>query len=336
MKSAGFFLWDDIGHWPIFAELTVFTAAAAGLALLWRSRSKESVPWHTPLLLAAGYSVLCLLLPNGHRQVLLVTMYLGLLGFHFATLYSAHDQNDPTLKALAFSFACATIVIKSLGLLIQAFDNDNYFVAFGLGGIFFLTVMFLMNEALALILRGKPFSKLPLMIVSTAFGYCVLYGLAFRHEFQDSIIGADSMVTLMLGLTLAVVIGLYVFLIRNGADKIRLGLSGIITALSLVVLFAAGPGVPWQAYAIVFNLLLLIFIGVLLYESVRHNSLMLLNIALAGFVLLLVTRYIDIFWDLLSGSLLFIVTGILIFGGGVFLERNRRKLAQRIKEGQRL
>jgi len=81
--------------------------------------------------------------------------------------------------------------------------------------------------------------------------------------------------------------------------------------------------------------LLLVVVGVLIYYSTRVNSVLLLNLAIAGFGLQVTTRYFDIFWDLLSGSLLFIVTGIVLFGGGLLLEVNRRKVIQHIQREER-
>jgi uncharacterized membrane protein len=49
-----------------------------------------------------------------------------------------------------------------------------------------------------------------------------------------------------------------------------------------------------------------------------------INIALLFFVIDLIARYVDVFWQLLPRSLFFIAGGLLLMAGGVFLERKRR------------
>jgi len=99
----------------------------------------------------------------------------------------------------------------------------------------------------------------------------------------------------------------------------------------VLVLFVSGPGVGIIGYQIAFNLLLFTGAGAMIYYSVRMNSVKLANISIAGLVLILLTRYFDVFFDRLSGSALFLVTGILLLGGGFILERNRRKLVAMIR-----
>ena len=48
-------------------------------------------------------------------------------------------------------------------------------------------------------------------------------------------------------------------------------------------------------------------------------------------VLFIITRYIDVAWKLRTKSLFFIVGGLMMFGGGIFLEKQRRKIIERMK-----
>ena len=59
-----------------------------------------------------------------------------------------------------------------------------------------------------------------------------------------------------------------------------------------------------------------------------------INIGLAFFALDVVTRYFELSWDLLDRSIVFIVAGIILLGGGFFLERGRRKMFERMTEAR--
>jgi uncharacterized membrane protein len=51
-----------------------------------------------------------------------------------------------------------------------------------------------------------------------------------------------------------------------------------------------------------------------------------INIGLLFFVLDVIARYFDVFWKLLPRSLFFIIGGLILLSGGVFLEKKRRKV----------
>ena len=48
----------------------------------------------------------------------------------------------------------------------------------------------------------------------------------------------------------------------------------------------------------------------------------------------IVTRYFELSWDLLDRSVVFIVAGLILLGGGFLLERGRNKMVDRM-EAQR-
>ena len=159
------------------------------------------------------------------------------------------------------------------------------------------------------------------------------HALSFKMKEQASIFEAETIVIVMAVLFTIVSIGLYIFLWIRSRQKIVLILSGIVFILSALVLFTSGPSISWIIYSLIFNILLFIFSATLIYYSTKINSKMLLNFAIVGFVIHVVTRYFDLFWDLLSGSMLFIITGILGILGGWILERNRRRLIDEMNSG---
>ncbi len=66
-------------------------------------------------------------------------------------------------------------------------------------------------------------------------------------------------------------------------------------------------------------------VGVIILGYVRRNSTY-INIGLLFFVLDVIARYFDVFWKLLPRSVFFIVGGLILLSGGVFLEKKRRKV----------
>ena len=95
--------------------------------------------------------------------------------------------------------------------------------------------------------------------------------------------------------------------------------------LFLAVLFpdipAGGDG-TWGR--LIFNLLFAAgIIGLICLGYIRRYP-PYINIGLLFFVLDVTARYFDFFWKLLPRSIFFIVGGLILLAGGMFLERKRR------------
>ena len=105
----------------------------------------------------------------------------------------------------------------------------------------------------------------------------------------------------------------------------------VLTIAYLVVFIGAGNDV---LYAVLFNLLLLAGIIGLVFAGYFWRREIFINIALVFFGLDIITRYFELSWDLLDRSVVFIVAGLILLGGGFLLERGRIKVVNRI-EAQR-
>ena len=75
-------------------------------------------------------------------------------------------------------------------------------------------------------------------------------------------------------------------------------------------MLTSDPQIPWVVYSLLFNIFLFIIEGAIIYYSSKFTSKPLMILGILFFVMHVVTRYFDVLWDLLSGSLLFIITGI--------------------------
>lgn len=105
---------------------------------------------------------------------------------------------------------------------------------------------------------------------------------------------------------------------------------------TLLLLILMGCGLFYYqggvgAWAVFANLLLLaVIIGVVAVGYI-HRETAWINTGFFYFGLLVVARYCDWFWALLDRSLFFIGAGILLIGGGMYLERTRRKTLNRLQ-----
>ena len=107
------------------------------------------------------------------------------------------------------------------------------------------------------------------------------------------------------------------------------GATLIVLAMAyLVVLVAAGNDI---LYPVLFNLLLLAAIIGLVFAAYFLRREAFMNIALIFFGLDIVTRYFELSWGLFDRSLVFIVAGLILLGGGFLLERGRSKMVHRME-----
>ncbi len=340
------FLWNDANVLPLALVFGALCVAACGLvAFAYRTRGVGDELFLAGLVLVA---LVHAVLPLGLKSVLLVATHLGLVGLLLGGLYYAYRGSVPAVEPggtirsferVGFVvFALITLVIKGTGLYGLGTENEPYYVAYSVGFLILGNVLYLMTEIaghLAARDGGREYPRSFLSFFHAAAIFLVMYGVSFRAPAQASIFQADPVVLALLALFIVLGLLFFAALYAAGSERLPLGLSGLVFLSSIFVLLIARPEVPWYVYSLLFNLLLFLLGGVLIYYSTRINSPLLANAALAGLVLQIVTRYFDVFWDLLSGSALFLVTGVLLFGGGYILERNRRRLLDSMQGGDR-
>ena len=173
------------------------------------------------------------------------------------------------------------------------------------------------------------------------FGLIVLLGtlcvLSFQGIYRERALEAWDPLTLPSAFAiafhvtaaLAVVCAIWSFTIDANRKHLSCILSGDLAAM--VFLVAVGylalflPFTTPAPHAIIFNLVLfagilgLIFLGY--FKGVGY----LVNLALVFFGLAVIGRYFDFTWELLPRSAFFVLGGFLLLGGGMLLERLRRR-----------
>jgi uncharacterized membrane protein len=80
---------------------------------------------------------------------------------------------------------------------------------------------------------------------------------------------------------------------------------------------------------VIFNLIFLMLSITIAYVGITLKNYSLVNLGLFGTILLISTRYFDLFLGMIDTGLFFAITGVLLLLGGVAFERFRRRLLDR-------
>ncbi len=288
-------------------EYLVFTLLC-GAGIYFYKMIQESVKVYIPLLFV---TVLFFFLPPGNTSVRMVFTHLSITALAGILLFLTYreEKDSGFERIMAFLFTITFLVVKWWGFMIYAETSNEYKIAYLIGFILFGTVFFLINRTVAHLGREKNFSypSLILDVLCSALAWLAIYTASFKIEEQTSIFQADQVVVVMIILFIVLSAALYLFLFTKLKEgRMMLYLSMIIFISSGITLFSAGPGVSWIVYSLIFNVLLLISSSVVIYYSTVIQSRMLLNAGIIIFVIHLSTRYFDLFWDMLYGSVLFI------------------------------
>ena len=178
--------------------------------------------------------------------------------------------------------------------------------------------------------------------LATAFGS--LYLLTFREWFDrfeyraprvEGDIGGEFWIAFYVAAGLAIVV-YGVVLARLALHRLPWLAEAWEASAALVMLGAAVIVVNLEVggdifYPILFNALLLLGVVGLLFAGYLRGRESLINIGLAFFILDAITRYFEFGWTFLDRSLVFIVAGAILLGGGLLLERGRRHVFQRMR-----
>ncbi|MBX7057715.1 MAG: DUF2157 domain-containing protein [Leptospirales bacterium] len=320
--------------------LAAFWLSALGLTL-WQRRSGAVYLQILALLLA----LLPLSFPIQNQAALVAVMHTALLALLAGLLFLSYFEEGASGvdRAAAFLIAIVALFSKAIGLFALAVSSSSageggvFYIAYNLGFLLFASVAFMINELTATWLPERPGRSYPGGVLRAIIGAAVflfLYAISFKPGIQDSIQQAGGVVLALIALFAGVALALFGAAYYKVKERLPAGMAFGIFALTLLMLFVSGPHTPVIVYQLIFNFMLLAFSGLALLYSVRINSAALANAAIGAFALHAATRVIDTFWDLLSGSLLFITCGVLLFALGMILERQRRRLLAQMEQGE--
>ncbi|NUT54530.1 MAG: hypothetical protein HOQ03_00920, partial [Thermoleophilia bacterium] len=107
------------------------------------------------------------------------------------------------------------------------------------------------------------------------------------------------------------------------------GLLGVAVAATLLCSLAGGDGNAW---AVLFNVLFAALAIGIVYAGYLSDEAWLVNLGVVLVAVDLVGRYFDVFWSALPRSLGLIGGGLVVLGIAYALERQRKRLLQRMAE----
>ncbi len=174
----------------------------------------------------------------------------------------------------------------------------------------------------------------------TALG--AVYLLTFRLWWEKSSFSVKAAPEstefwLVLAISTGLAIGLHLEAVIQGGQRLWRQVMSYQTLAALLLLAAAYlvvyvPVGGDLVYPLLFNFLLFISIVGLVFVGYFRGEERIINLALAVFGIDVVTRYLEYSWNLLDRSLVFIVAGLVLLGGGYLLERGRRQVIGRLRQ----
>lgn len=304
--------------------IALLLLSSAGIRMLSLKNVKPQI--FLPFIITAA---ILFLVPHYSTTARMISTHIAIVALIASSLSLAYIMPGEWAmeKGMAFLVTISIFIVKWFGLTGSAFADNEYMVAYLVGFIIFAIVCFLVNRLVKHLAGDMPYPSLILDIITSIAIWFTIYFASFKIENQVSIFRADRVVIVMIFLFITLAVLLYMILMsRLKGNRTVIYLSMIVFTASGITLFIAGDGISWIIYSLVFNLLLFIATGTAIYYSTVIQSRMLLNAAVCAFILHIGTRYFDLFWDMLSGSVLFITTGVIGLAGGYILEKKRRQL----------
>lgn len=153
------------------------------------------------------------------------------------------------------------------------------------------------------------------------------------EEASEALINPEATLwkNVVLALLAAIIFAVFVIKEKRGKELI-----GFASAMGLALLFLWGNATSFYESGYLFGILVLLanlfFIGasaLLLFEGYRQENLKAVNFATFAIGAFIFGKYIDLFAGVLDGTMFFFMGGVILVGGGIFLEKKRRTLTQK-------
>ncbi len=170
-------------------------------------------------------------------------------------------------------------------------------------------------------------------ITGFALSFAGFYILAFKQVFalspnpgQGVFFFASLIIFVALTMVLAILGLKGYFSDKSG----KLQLTGLLLSVAVSMLILLNPE-QVLLNTVMANIVLVAFAVLCIFIGVEEQTPSLFNAGIVFFVLFVITRYVDIFWKLKEKSVFFVLSGLILIFGGVYLEKKRRQIVERIK-----
>ncbi|MFH1201843.1 MAG: DUF2157 domain-containing protein [Candidatus Omnitrophota bacterium] len=172
------------------------------------------------------------------------------------------------------------------------------------------------------------------------FGYVVTFACVYLLSFEAMVrLGAAHRINNVYFISCLSLIGIMALLmideVRKGCFKskaVNLELLALSLALAgnLILLLSRSVFIGMLAA----NAVLVAFAIINIFLGVEIKKPSIFTTGIVIFALFIITRFIDVGWKLKEKSLFFIIGGIIILSLGVFLEKQRRKVIERMRQNE--
>jgi len=325
--------WTMIPRWGKLSIifLSLFASYAAGWYLRYEKKSFPKV---------------------GASLIFLGTIIFGAGIFLVAQIYhiSVHYPNGPLMWGLgvlplAYLLKFRSILFLTLLDLLLWMGMETSFRVEGRGSIISVIVLYLM-AGLMLWALGLAHGKFngtreissPYIVLGALSTFIPGYILTFEVVGQR--LGTPELGPFYVFIAAIFVIAILLFVAGKEREKGWIAEAAGLTGLMAIAFFGIIPqmvvkaavgdhyyhGMEYGGARIFSNLAYaLMIVGIIVLGYVKKNNIY-INIGILFFVLDVIARYFDFFWNLLPRSIFFIAGGIMLLAGGIFLEKKRRKV----------
>ena len=305
--AAGFQLRDRTSSYPRIGEALYLLGVLLFGASLFLVGQMYNVEAHDPLALliwAGGATATALVVRSRAIAVASVLIFTSWVGWEFGR--ALDDAGGDTWGAFPVVAVCYGGALYGLATAAQERIREHWFASSG----------FLESG------RGV---GLPV----AAAGLFVFTFSDAADELGQA--GDDLSGALLAGLLLLAALALAgaaaLALTRRPSGRYEAGVLGAAVAILLLAILAGGNG---DAYAVVFNVLFAAVALGVVYAGYLSDEAWLVNLGVAFVAVDLVARYFDVFWSALPRSVGMIGAGLLVLGIAYVLERQRKRLLQRM------
>jgi uncharacterized membrane protein len=248
------------------------------------------------------------------------------LGFMFYLTYK-----DNLEKSLVFCLAGLMIGINLVLSSVSQMSNDPF------SALYFIIFQLLLGVSIyaaGIVSRNRGyFFPIIYKIFGCLVTFICVYFLGFK-ALLDEWAQAVNNVYLFGSLILAGIIALFVADERKSGNfknkSSRIELAALIAALVGSIILLVSPHTV-LLNTITMNSVLVVFALSSIFLGVELKKPPIFTSGIVLFALFIITRYIDVTWALKEKSLFFIVGGLIILFLGTFLEKQRRKIIERMK-----
>ncbi len=166
---------------------------------------------------------------------------------------------------------------------------------------------------------------------ATVAWLAVVWGLSFSWHFTDTFVGDAKAAGVVLTLLTAAAAAAGAVTSPNPGLGSRPGHAArsrmlMLAALGVEALYVVPlPGFPFLL-GVANNVLLAFAATGLMWQGARHGDAILVNLGVGALLVLLVTRFLDVFGGLFASGVGLILAGMLLAGLSLALERTRRRL----------